>query len=50
MTSALTMTPNTSDHCCLEGVDPTSWPVFRSCRLLLAMAATQNTTAVTNSA
>ena len=50
MIAAPAMTPMTSATCCFQGVASTSWPVFRSCRLLLAMAATANTTEVTNSA
>ena len=50
MIAAPAITPITSATCCFHGVASTSWPVFRSCRLLLAMVATANTTAVTNSA
>ncbi len=50
MIAAPAMTPMTSASCCFHGVASTSWPVFRSCRLLLAMVATANTIAVTNSA
>ncbi len=50
MIAAPAITPITRATCCFHGVASTSWPVFRSCRLLLAMAAAANTTAVTNSA
>ena len=50
MITAPAITPMTSATCCFQGVASTSWPVFRSCRLLLAIVATANTTAVTNSA
>ena len=44
------ITPTTNAHCCLDGVASTNCPVLRSCRLLLAIAATVNTTAVTSRA
>ena len=50
MIAAPASTPITSAHCCLAGVASTSWPVFRSCRLLLAIAAAANTIEVMNSA
>ena len=39
-----------SATCCFHGVASTSWPVFRSCRLLFAIAATLKITAVVKSA
>ena len=39
MTSEPKITPKTSATCCRHGVAPTSWPVFRSCRLSLEMVA-----------
>src|ERR1700730_17918200 len=44
------MTPMIKATCCFQGVASTSCPVFRSCRLLFAIAATLKTTAVVNSA
>ncbi len=50
MTTAPKITPSTSATCCRHGVAPTSWPVFRSCRLSLEMVATPKMIAVTNKA
>ncbi len=50
MIAAPAITPTTKAHCCLDGVASTNWPVLRSCRLLLAIAATVNTTDVTSKA
>jgi hypothetical protein len=50
ITRAPISTPNTRAACCFHGVASTSWPVFRSCRLLLAIDAMANTTEVRNSA
>src|SRR5580658_7605646 len=50
MITAPARTPSTRATCCFHGVASTSWPVFRSCRLLFAMVATANTMAVTNKA
>src|SRR3954467_3952733 len=46
MTIAPAMTPMMSATCCFHGVASTSWPVFKSCKLLLAIAATLKITAV----
>ena len=50
MITAPKTTPSTSATCCRHGVASTSWPVFKSCRLLFEIVATPNTTAVTNNA
>ena len=50
MTSAPNTTPRTSATCWRHGVASTSWPVFRSWRLLLEMVATPKMMAVTNKA
>ena len=50
MTTAPASTPTISAACCFHGVASTSWPVFRSCRLSLAMVATLSSTAVTKRA
>ena len=47
MTRAPATTPTIRAVCCRQGVAWTSWPVFRSCRLSLAMTATAKTIAVT---
>ena len=44
------MTPTMSAICCRRGEAPTSWPVFRSCRLSFEIVAHAKTTPVTNSA
>src|SRR5580698_4190073 len=48
MTSDPTMTPASNATCCFQGVAPTSWPVFKSCKLSFAIVATHNRIAVTN--
>src|SRR5215468_7786939 len=50
MTNAPAITPKMSATCCFHGVASTSCPVLRSCKLLLAIAATLITTAVVKSA
>ena len=50
MTTEPNSTPMISATCCRHGVAPTSWPVFRSWRLSLAMVATPKMIAVTNKA
>ena len=50
MTIAPNTTPRISATCCFHGVASTSWPVFRSWRLLLEMVATPKMIAVTNNA
>src|SRR5881394_1293772 len=46
--NAPAITPIIKAACCFHGVASTSCPVFRSCKLLLAIAATLKTTAVVN--
>src|SRR5512132_19741 len=50
MTNAPAMTPKIKATCCFHGVASTSCPVLRSCKLLLAIAATLKITAVVKSA
>src|SRR5215207_2927019 len=44
MTRAATTTPTICIVCCFHGVEPTSWPHLRSCRLSPPIAAAQHTT------
>ena len=50
ITAAPAATPTMSAICWRIGDAPTSWPVFRSCRLSFEIVAQANTIAVTNSA
>ena len=43
-------TPASNATCWRHGAAPTSWPVFKSCRLLLELQATANRIAVMKSA
>src|SRR6185295_5033301 len=43
-------TPTTCMICCFHGVEPTKYPVFKSCRLSPPIAAAQQTTAPMSSA
>src|SRR6185503_10192268 len=42
--NAATTTPRICITCCFHGVEPTSWPHLRSCRLSPPIAAAQHTT------
>src|SRR4029434_5183016 len=50
MTNEPAMTPKINATCCFHGVASTNCPVLRSCKLLLAIAATLKITAVVKSA
>ena len=50
ITAAPATTPTMSAICCRLGDAPTSWPVFRSCRLSFEIVAHAKTMPVTNSA
>ncbi len=50
MITAPASTPTISAICCAQGAAPTSWPVFRSCRLSLEVVAAAKTMESVNSA
>ena len=39
-----TVTPINNPSCCFHGVDPTKYPVFKSCEVAPAIAAAMQTT------